>query len=74
MRQLFIANLLGMHHELTLDPALLNRLSAAEAEDLLTLARAANRRQHERLDEAITETLEHLPRLVRIPARKILFK
>ncbi|AYF76784.1 hypothetical protein D7D52_26555 [Nocardia yunnanensis] len=51
----------------------LNLLTPAESEQLLTLLRRAKLTQQRNLDAAIDSGLEALPRLVRIPARKILF-
>ncbi|MEV0247440.1 hypothetical protein AB0H76_12680 [Nocardia sp. NPDC050712] len=48
-------------------------LTAAEAEQLLGLLRRAESAQRRSLDAAIDETLKILPRLLRIPARAILF-
>ncbi|MEC3915630.1 hypothetical protein [Nocardia sp. CDC160] len=52
---------------------ILERLTPEESARLLTLLRRAQRDQQRSLDAAIDGSLEVLPRLIRIPARKILF-
>ncbi|MBF6215376.1 hypothetical protein IU469_30485 [Nocardia puris] len=52
---------------------IIDRLSDEEATTLLASLRRAQTRQQQSLDSAINSALEVLPRLVRIPARKILF-
>jgi hypothetical protein len=51
----------------------LTRLDPGEASLLLALVVAARRDQDAALSAAIDSTLQALPRLVRMPARKILF-
>lgn len=51
----------------------LGQLDEDEAGELLGMFRAARRTQNKALDGAIDEVLGHLPRLVRMPARKIVF-
>ena len=48
-------------------------LTDAEATQLADLVAAAERDERAALDASIDVTLRHLPRLVRMPARKILF-
>lgn len=49
------------------------RLTEEEATQLAGLLATAERTEREALDASIDVTLRHLPRLVRMPARKILF-
>ncbi|MFB8274531.1 hypothetical protein [Nocardia colli] len=51
----------------------LELLTQEEAEQLLTLLRQARIAQRRSLDRAIDDALQILPRLIRIPARSILF-
>lgn len=56
------------------EPAdVLRRLDPDEAATLLALVRAARRIRQQRLETAVDDAIGVLPRLVRIPARKILF-
>ncbi|MCP2298300.1 hypothetical protein APR11_004745 [Nocardia amikacinitolerans] len=52
---------------------IIDQLTDEEAATLSTLLRRAEQQQRHSLDAAIDASLEVLPRLVRIPARKILF-
>ncbi|WP_431949645.1 hypothetical protein [Nocardia lijiangensis] len=52
---------------------IIDQLTDEEATTLLILLRRAEQQQRGSLDAAIDDALEVLPRLVRIPARKILF-
>ena len=49
------------------------RLTEDEATQLAGLLAGVERSEREALDASIDVTLRHLPRLVRVPARKILF-
>ena len=51
----------------------LEQLTDSEAEVILELLRTERTRQQASLTTAIDDALEVLPRLIRIPARKILF-
>ncbi len=56
------------------EPAdVLRRLDPAEAATLLELVQAARRTRQQRLEAAVDDAIGVLPRLMRIPARKILF-
>ncbi|MEV0031213.1 hypothetical protein [Nocardia sp. NPDC050793] len=59
--------------ELTEPREILDQLTDEEATTLLTLLRRAEEQQRQSLDAAIDAAFDVLPRLVRIPARKILF-
>jgi hypothetical protein len=61
-----------LHAELG-DLDVLAELSEEESAGLLAMIRTARRTQNKALDDAIGEVLHHLPRLVRGPARKIVF-
>lgn len=63
----------ALRRELGEDLAALAALSEDECEQLLGLIRRAKSNQQRDLSAAIASTLDHLPRLLRIPARKILF-
>ncbi|NNH72739.1 hypothetical protein HLB23_23225 [Nocardia uniformis] len=52
---------------------ILELLTPEESAQLLMLVRQAKQNQQRNLDLAIDKSLEVLPRLLRIPARKILF-
>ncbi|MGV9616970.1 hypothetical protein [Nocardia xishanensis] len=52
---------------------IIDQLTDEEATTLLTLLRRAEQQQRHSLDAAIDAGFGVLPRLVRIPARKILF-
>ena len=62
-----------LHELLGADLAVLDQLSADEADELHALIQTARTEQQAALDDAIEAALHHLPRLARIPARKILF-
>ncbi|MGN6605663.1 MAG: hypothetical protein ACTHMS_01445 [Jatrophihabitans sp.] len=53
--------------------AAVDALSDAEAVQVTELLAAAERDERQALDASIDVTLRHLPRLVRMPARRILF-
>ena len=55
------------------DLDVLAELSDDEAAELVTMIRATRRSQNKALDAAINDVLRHLPRLVRGPAKKIVF-
>ncbi|MFD4433805.1 hypothetical protein [Nocardia sp. NPDC058497] len=56
------------------EPAdVISQLTPDEAVTVLTLYRKARQTRRAELDTAIDDTLGFLPRLVRIPARKIMF-
>lgn len=55
------------------DLDVLAELSDDEADDLLAMIRETRRIQNKALDRAINDVLRHLPRLVRAPAKKIVF-
>lgn len=55
------------------DLDVLAELSDDEAGDLLAMIRETRRTQNKALDRAINDVLRHLPRLVRGPAKKIVF-
>ncbi|MFB7878432.1 hypothetical protein ACFC06_24570 [Nocardia sp. NPDC056064] len=60
--------------ELGGEPAdVLSRLTQDEAVTVLTLYQTTRQRRRTDLDRAIDDILGFLPRLVRIPARKIMF-
>lgn len=50
-----------------------DELTNAESAELLALLRKARATRRTEADAAIAEMLDHLPLLIRIPARKILF-
>ncbi|MEV0686719.1 hypothetical protein AB0I35_22895 [Nocardia sp. NPDC050378] len=52
---------------------IVEQLTADEAATVLNLYLTARRQRRVELDRAIDDTLGFLPRLVRIPARKIMF-
>ncbi len=49
----------------------LKKLTDAEAADLAQAIRAARRRQAQALDQAANRALDRIPRLLRVPIRKI---
>ena len=55
------------------DLDVLAELSEDEAADLLAMIRTARTTQNKALDDAVNEVLRYLPKLVRGPARKIVF-
>ncbi|HEY1968029.1 MAG TPA: hypothetical protein VGH89_08790 [Pseudonocardia sp.] len=59
--------------ELGKDLDVLDSLTQDEQAELLEMVRQARAGQHQALDGALNQVLKHLPRLVRGPARKILF-
>jgi len=62
-----------LRRELGADLAVLDELSGAECAELLELFRAARERERVALDRSLADVLGKLPRLVRGPARKIMF-
>lgn len=54
-------------------PGGLARLDAASAEDLTRALREAKRRQSRELESAMRSSMDHVPRLLRGPTRKLLF-
>lgn len=63
----------ALQSELGTDLAVLDLLSERESADLLELLHEARRGQKRSLEAALDEALGHLPRLIRGPARKMLF-
>jgi hypothetical protein len=63
----------GLRAELGDDLEVLDTLTSDECAELLSMVRAAKVDQRKAIDDALTEVLGYLPRLVRGPARKILF-
>lgn len=63
----------GLRAELGDDLAVLDELTDDECAELLSMVRTAKVDQRKALDDALNEVLRYLPRLVRGPARKILF-
>ncbi|MGW5575187.1 hypothetical protein ACWEVD_28635 [Nocardia thailandica] len=63
----------ALRAELGVPAGILDSLTPAEAETVLSLFVRARQVRAERLEAAIDDGLQVLPRLVRIPARKILF-
>jgi len=62
-----------LHELLGADLTVLDELSADEAADLFAMVQSARTAQQAALDDAIEAALGHLPRLVRVPARRVLF-
>ncbi|HZZ49328.1 MAG TPA: hypothetical protein VFE65_20780 [Pseudonocardia sp.] len=63
----------GLRAELGDDLAVLDELTDDECAELLSMVRTAKVDQRKAIDDALNEVLRYLPRLVRGPARKILF-
>jgi hypothetical protein len=63
----------GLRRELGGDLEVLAQLAPEECAELLDMVRTAKAAQRQALDDALGQVLGHLPRLVRVPARKILF-
>lgn len=66
--------LTALRREIAIDQSVADVLTEAEVIDLSTLLQEAKAHKAKQLDGAITEALEHFPRLIRIAARKILFR
>ena len=62
-----------LQRELGGDLQVLDLLSEQESSELLTMFRDARREEKESLDQAIDEALGALPRILRGPARSIMF-
>lgn len=62
-----------LRSELGDDLVVLDTLTSAESAELLDMIHQAAAGQRRALDVALDDVLKHLPRLVRVPARKILF-
>lgn len=63
----------ALRQELAVPDDVVHELTDPEAADLLERYRSTRSAQKKALEESIEVTLRHLPRLVRLPARKILF-
>jgi hypothetical protein len=63
----------ALRAELGGDLAVLDELTPDECAELLAMVRTAKVDQRKAIDDALNEVLRYLPRLVRGPARKILF-
>ncbi|HEY2204371.1 MAG TPA: hypothetical protein VGH99_07840 [Pseudonocardia sp.] len=63
----------ALRAELGDDLDVLDQLSPAESSALLDMIQQAREDQRRALDAALSDVLRYLPRLVRGPARKILF-
>jgi hypothetical protein len=63
----------NLRTELGDDLEVIDQLTDDECAELMAMIDAARRTQRAALDTSITEVLGHLPRLARLPARKIMF-